>query len=353
MQITKRPYARLNGSEIELFTLSNHNGLTAEIINYGGIIISLHAPDRKGQMADIMLGYDDLDSYLDRSPFFGAIIGRHANRLEDACFTLDGITYQLNKNEGNNQLHGGLKGFDKVIWNAEIIGEPDHQSLKLSYKSPDGEEHYPGNLDVAVIYSLNEDNAFVIEYTAVSDKDTVVNLTNHAYFNLSGHDSGDILDHQLMIRASRFTVISEACIPTGEIRGVAGTPMDFTRLKSIGAGLLNSMDDEQMKNGEGYDHNWVLNVSGKKPEKAAELYDQKSGRLLEVYTTKPGIQFYSGNHLEKAGKGKGGVEYKKRSGLCLETQYFPNAMKHTHFPSPVLKAGEVYHHVTIYRLGNR
>ena len=353
MQITRKPYARLNGTEIDLFTLTNHNGLKAEIINYGGIIVSLWAPDRSGQQADITLGYDDLDSYLDRSPCFGAIIGRHANRIEDACFTLNGITYQLNKNEGENQLHGGLKGFHKMIWDAEIIGETDNQSLRLKYRSPDGEEHYPGNLDVTVIYSLNEDNALVIEYTAVSDKDTVVNLTNHAYFNLSGHDSGDVLDHQLMIRASRFTVISKACIPTGEIRDVKGTPMDFTRLKTVGSGILNNMDDEQMKNGNGYDHNWVLDVSGKEAEKAAELYDPKSGRLMEVYTTKPGIQFYSGNYLKSAGKGKGGVEYENRSGLCLETQFFPNAMKHSHFPSPILKAGEVYHHVTIYRFGTR
>lgn len=349
MQITKKPFGAINGAPVDLFTLTNHNGLKAEIINYGGIIVSLYTPDRNGAMADITLGYDDLGSYLERSPYFGAIVGRYANRLEGACFTLNGITYNLNRNEGDNQLHGGLRGFDKVIWDAQIIGEPDHQSLQLRYKSPDGEERYPGNLAVTVVYSLNEDNALVIEYTAVSDKDTVVNLTNHAYFNLSGHDSGDVLDHQLMIRARRFTVIDEACVPTGEIRDVSGTPMDFRRMKTVGIGLMNDMDDEQMKFGAGYDHNYVLDTSGKTPEKAAELYEPRSGRLMEVYTTKPGIQFYSGNHLVSAGLGKGGTAYKNWSGLCLETQYFPNSMRHAHFPSPILKAGEIYRHVTIYR----
>lgn len=353
MKITRRPYARLNGKEVDIFTLENHNGLRAEIINYGGIITSLFTPDRMGRMADITLGYDDLDSYVERSPFFGAIIGRHANRIEGARFTINGVTYELNKNEGENQLHGGIKGFDKVIWDASIIGEPDKEILRLKYISPDGEEHYPGNLDVTVDYSLNEDDALVIEYRAVSDKDTVVNLTNHAYFNLSGHDSGDILDHQLMIRARKFTPISAECIPTGEIRDVAGTPMDFTKLKTIGSGLLENPDDEQLLFGQGYDHNFILDVSGKTPEKAAELYDPRSGRLVEVFTTKPGIQFYSGNHVAGAGRGKGGVVYTKRSGLCLETQYFPNSLKHTHFPSPILKAGETYHHITIYRFGTR
>ncbi|HOL83758.1 aldose epimerase family protein [Thermoclostridium caenicola] len=351
MRITKKPFGKINNEEIHLYSLVNSNGMRADIINFGGTIVSLYTPDRNGHLQDITLGYDKLEDYVRPNPFFGAIIGRHANRLEDASFTLNGVFYQLNRNEGNNQLHGGLVGFDKKVWTAEIIGDSQQESLRLKYLSPDMEENYPGNLDVTVTYTLTEQNELVIDYHAVSDKDTVVNLTNHAYFNLSGHDSGAIYEHQLMINARRFTPISEACLPTGEIRDVAGTPFDFTSMKAVGKGLLECMDDEQMRFGSGYDHNFVLDVSGKAPEKAAEVYDPKSGRVMEVYTTKPGVQFYTGNHLNETGKG--GAVYKKHGGLCLETQYFPNSMKHTHFPSPILRAGEIYHHITIYKFGAR
>lgn len=351
MSITKKPFGKIGDKDIHLYTLENGNGLKAEIINYGGIIVSLYTPDRNGNLADITLGFDNLEDYVQRNPFFGAIIGRHANRLEDASFTLNGVFYQLNRNEGRNQLHGGLEGFDKKIWEAEITKEDGQESLRLRYISPDMEENYPGNLDVTVTYTLNDNNELVIDYRAVSDKDTVVNLTNHAYFNLSGHDSGTIHHHQLMINAKRFTPISDEWLPTGEIREVAGTPFDFTEMRTIGKGLQECTDDEQMRYGSGYDHNFVLDVSGKAPEKAAELYDPSTGRFMEVYTTKPGVQFYTGNHLDV--KGKGSAVYRKHSGLCLETQYFPNSMKHRHFPSPILRAGETYHHVTIYKFGAR
>ena len=344
MRITKKPFGKTNSQEVFLYTLVNSNGMKAEITNYGGIIVSLYVPDRDGNNKDVTLGFDNFEDYIHPHPFFGAIIGRHANRLEDASFTLNGVLYKLNPNEGKNQLHGGLEGFDKKVWSSEIIGDSGQESLRLRCLSPDMEENYPGNLDVTVTYTLNDRNELVIDYHAVSDKDTEVNLTNHAYFNLSGHDSGNIHNHQLMINARRFTPYPRPAY-LREIRDVPN-PFDFTKMKAVGKGLLECMDDEQMKFGSGYDHNFVLDVSGKAPEKAAELYDPQSGRFMEVYTTKPGVQFYSGNHVNV--KGKGGTHYRKHSGLCLETQYFPNSMKHTHFPSPILRAGEVYHHITIY-----
>jgi len=342
-----------DGKEVKLFVLENSNGVTVKIMNYGGIIVSIHVPDKNGAFDDVTLGYDNLNDYIQKGGtyYFGALIGRHANRIEDARFELNGIEYSLYKNDGENHLHGGLKGFDKVVWDAEIVQSNNEEHLQLSYRSKDGEEGYPGNLDVRVTYTLTNDNAIKIEYFAVSDKDTVVNLTNHAYFNLSGHASGDILEHQLMINADRFTLINDQCIPTGEIKEVKGTPMDFTSLTPIGPGLLSGY--EQIDFGKGYDHNWVLNVSGKGPEKAAELYDPKSGRVMEVLTTKPRIQFYSGNFIKENEAGKDGARYNKRSGLCLETQYFPNALKHKHFPSPILRAGERYQHTTIYKFSVR
>ncbi|HHV98372.1 MAG TPA: galactose mutarotase [Clostridiaceae bacterium] len=336
------------GKEVYIYELSNSKGMTAEIINYGGIVVSLNVPDRNGKIDDVVLGYDKLEDYENKNnPYFGAIIGRHANRIEDSVFEINGKEYRLNANEGENHLHGGLKGFDKVVWNAEIIKNSDGECLQLSYTSPDGEENYPGNLDTKVTYTLTNDNALRIDYYAVSDKDTVVNLTNHSYFNLSGHGKGDITEHKVMINADKFTAINEECLPTGEIREVKGTPMDFTALTAIKPGLSSGY--EQIIFGKGYDHNFVLNVSGKDIEKAAEVFDEKSGRLMEVYTTKPGIQFYTGNFLSDDCIGKGGTRYGMRSGLCLETQYFPNAMKHKHFPSPVLRAGQEYRHTTIYK----
>ena len=335
-----------DGTEIYLYKLSNKNKMSVGIINYGGIIVSIEVPDRDGNIDDVNLGYDNLEQYLEIGQYFGAIIGRHGNRIENAEFDLNGITYRLAKNDGNNHLHGGKRGFDKVVWQAEPIEKDGVQALQLSYLSPDGEENYPGNLDVKVTYTLTDDNSLRIDYFAVSDKDTVVNLTNHAYFNLSGHGSGDILDHQIMINADRFTVINNECIPTGEIRDVSNTPMDLRTLKKVREGIESK--DDQIACGNGYDHNWVLNVSGDKPEKAAEVFEPVSGRLMEVFTTKPGMQFYSGNAITRV-TGKGGAVYDKRGALCLETQYYPNGTKHKHFPSPFLKAGEEYRHTTIYK----
>ncbi len=347
MSIQKSFYGNLpDGSQVDLFTLANSNGMTVKIINYGGTIISIEVPDKYGKIDDITLGFDTLEEYCKFTSFFGALVGRHANRIENSEFELNGTVYHLAANDGRNHLHGGIKGFDKVVWQAGIIDTAGAQSLQLLYRSPDGEENYPGNLDVKVTYTLTEENELKIEYHAVSDKDTVVNLTNHAYFNLSGHASGDVLDHELKINADRFTVVNNECIPTGEIRQVKDTPMDFTVLTRVGNGINSTY--EQIVCGKGYDHNWILNVGGKTPEKAAEVFDPKTGRLMEVYTTKPGVQFYSGNFINGV-PGKGGAVYNKRNGLCLETQYFPNAMKHKHFPSPILKAGDEYKHTTIYK----
>lgn len=351
MSITKSLFHTMkDGTQIHMYKLANSKKMTVGIINYGGTIVSIEVPDRNGRLQDITLGYDNLDQYLKKSFFFGALVGRHANRIEDSTFELNGKIYHLAKNDGDNHLHGGNKGFDKVVWKAAAIDGMEGPALQLSYRSVDGEENYPGNLDVEVIYTLTGENELKIDYYAVSDKDTVVNLTNHAYFNLSGHASGNIYKHLLKINADRFTVVDNECIPTGEIRDVKNTPMDFTELTPIGAGIDSV--DEQIACGKGYDHNWVLNVSGKAPEKAAELYDPETGRLMEVFTTKPGVQFYSGNFLEGA-IGKEGAVYGKRSGLCLETQFFPNAMKHKHFPSPILRAGDEYRHTTTYKFSCR
>lgn len=350
MGIKKRLFGVTDkGCTVHIFDMANTKGMEVSIINYGGRVVSIKVPDKNGNAADVALGYDNIENYLnDKGIYFGAIAGRYANRIEGASFILNGKEYKLAKNDGNNHLHGGIKGFDKVIWDAEVIKKDGEEKLLLTYMSHDGEEGYPGNLKVKVTYSVTEESELRIDYNAVSDKDTIVNLTNHTYFNLAGHDSGSILKHQLMINGDRFTVINDECIPTGEIRKVYGTPMDFTTLRPIDWSFTPEEDD-QLKCGNGYDHNWVLNVSGEAPEKAAELYEPLSGRIMEVYTTKPGIQFYSGNFLDGSLHGKKNSVYGKREGLCLETQYFPNSMRHLEFPSPVLKAGEEYKHTTIYK----
>jgi aldose 1-epimerase len=348
MSITKKFFGETaDGTKVDIFTLINSNGMVAEITNFGGILVSLKVPDNKGKFDDVVLGYDKLEYYLKNPTFFGALIGRHANRIEKGKFEINGIEYNVAINDGNNHLHGGLAGFDKKVWHAEIVKKDHNECIELTYRSKDGEENYPGNLDVKVTYTLTDENAIELDYFAISDKDTVVNLTNHSYFNLSGHASGDILKHQVMINADKFTVSDKESIPTGEIRNVKGTPMDLTKLTTIGDGI--DSDYEQIVFAGGYDHNWVLNVSGKSPEKSAEVYDPRSGRIMEVYTTEPGVQLYTGNYLGSTEKGKGGAVYKKRAGLCLETQYFPNSLKHKNFPSPVLKAGQEYKHTTIYR----
>jgi aldose 1-epimerase len=352
MSIEKRVFGKTaEGIEVELFRLKNSQGMVAEITNYGGVIVSLIVPDGKGNYDDVVLGFDNLEDYTKKGPFFGALIGRHANRIENSTFEINGVTYNVAKNEGENHLHGGITGFDKVVWSPEIIVNDGQEAIQLSYLSKDGEEGYPGNLNVKVTYTLTEDNALQIDYYAITDKDTVVNLTNHSYFNLSGHDSGDILEHKVQLNSDKFTVADKYSIPIGEIKAVKATPLDFTELKPIEDGIYSDYD--QIVFGNGFDHNWVLNVSGKAPEKAAVVVDDNSGRIMEVYTTKPGVQLYTGNFLDGTQIGKGGAHYKQRAGLCLETQYFPNSLKHKHFPTPILRTGEEYKHTTIYKFSNK
>ena len=334
-----------SGEPVELYTLTNANGMEARIMTYGGTVVSLKTPDRHGKLGDVALGYETLDGYVKNSPYFGAIIGRYGNRIGKARFSLDGKEHTLGKNNGENMLHGGFKGFDKVVWKAKEVKSKDGVGLSLSYVSKDGEEGFPGNLTVIVVYTLTNNNELKIEYNATTDKTTVVNLTNHSYFNLAGE--GSILQHELMIDASRFTPVDAGLIPTGELRSVKGTPMDFTRSTVIGARI--DQQDEQLTAGRGYDHNWVLNNVTGSLALAARVYEPGSGRVMEIYTTEPGIQFYSGNFLDGSITGKNGQVYRKRYGLCLETQHFPDSPNKPGFPSTVLKPGRKYKTTTIYK----
>src|SRR5579863_8527316 len=310
-----------DGQTIDLFTLTNQDGMKVAVTNYGGRIVSILVPDRTGKMADVVLGYDKLDGYLGNDPFFGALVGRYGNRIAKARFSLDGVEYKLAANNGPNSLHGGIKGFDKQVWKAhEIPGA--RPALELTYLSRDGEEGFPGNLSVKVVYTLAEANELRIDYTATTDKDTVLNLTNHSYFNLAGQGNGDILKHVLMINADRFTPVDSTLIPTGELRSVAGTPLDFREPTAIGARIDSG--DEQIRFGKGYDHNFVLN-RGAHLKLAARVTEPESGRVLEVMTTQPGVQFYTGNFLDGTVHGKGGKAYARRSAFCLETQHFPDS----------------------------
>jgi aldose 1-epimerase len=335
-----------NGKEVYIYTLENSNGMKVEICTYGGAIVSSLVPSKNGEFVNVILGYDNLESYLKGNKFFGALIGRFGNRIQYGKFALNGKEYKLAQNDGENHLHGGLKGFDKVVWDAKIV-ENSANTLELSYFSPDGEEGYPGNLDVKVKYVLTEGNAIEINYMATTDKDTIVNLTNHAYFNLSGHSSGDVINQKLMINANKFTVNDKYSIPTGEIREVEGTPMDFRTLTPIGKNI--NSDYEQIVFGNGYDHNWVLNANGSDDLIAAKAVDDNTGIAMDVYTTTPGIQFYSGNFLDGSDIGKDKAVYNKRNGFCLETQYFPNSVNCEKFKSPILRAGEQYNHRTVYK----
>ncbi|HVO99082.1 MAG TPA: aldose epimerase family protein [Bryobacteraceae bacterium] len=330
------------GAAVKIFTLTNKNGLEARITSYGGRLVSLKTPDKAGAMGDVVLGFDSLDGYLSENPFFGALVGRYANRIGHAQFTLDGALYKVPKNDGENSLHGGLRGFDKVVWTArELPGG----GLELTYLSKDGEEGYPGNLKATVIYHLTDANELKIDYEATTDKDTVVNLTNHSYFNLKG--SGDILGHQLTLNADRFTPVDSGLIPTGVLQMVAGTPFDFRKSTAIGARI--DKNDEQLKLGRGYDHNWVLNKKDSELSLAARVEEPASGRIMEVWTTQPGVQFYTGNFLDGTIKGKGGQVYVRRAALCLETQHFPDSPNKPNFPSTVLKPGQHYKSTTIYK----
>jgi len=333
------------GEPVELYTLTNRNGMEARIMTYGGTVVSLKVPDRHGNPGDVVLGYDTLDGYLKKSEYFGAIIGRYGNRIGRGSFSLNGKQYTLPKNNGENTLHGGIRGFDKVVWKAKEVRGTESVGLKLSYLSKDGEEGFPGNLSVIVVYTLTNTNELKIVYSAITDKTTVVNLTQHSYFNLAGE--GDILKHQLMINATRFTPVDSGLIPTGELRPVKGTPMDFTKPEAIGARIGEA--DEQLRVGKGYDHNWVLNHTTGTFVLAARVFEQKSGRVMEVSTTEPGLQFYSGNFLDGSVTGKGGQVYKHRYGFCLETQHFPDSPNKPRFPSTVLKPSQNYKTTTIYK----
>jgi aldose 1-epimerase len=327
--------------------------MQVKITNYGGIVVSLTAPDRNRKFADVVLGYNDLDSYLKPPfPYFGAIVGRYANRIAKGRFTLNGEEYKLAVNNGENTLHGGIKGFDKVVWKVkQVRTTPAGPALFLTYLSKDGEEGYPGNLTVTVVYTLTNNNELKIDYTASTDKDTVTNLTHHSYFNLAGEGNGDILDHQLVLKANRFIPTDAGAIPTGELRNVAGTPFDFRAATAIGARING--DDEQLKLGKGYDHTWVINGRAGSLRQAAIAYEPKSGRVMEVWTTEPGVQFYTGNYLDGTITGKAGKPYPRRSGFCLETQHYPDSPNQPNFPTTTLKKGAVYRSTTIYRFSAR
>jgi aldose 1-epimerase len=345
MSIKKQAFGKTeDGKNVDLYTLTNANGLKAEIITFGGIVTSLQVPDRKGKFADIVLGCDSPEEYAKSSTYFGALIGRFGNRIAKGKFTLDGVEYKLATNNGPNHLHGGVKGFDKVVWNAKPVQSKEGPALKLTYKSRDGEEGYPGNLSCTVVYTLTNNNELKISYEAKTDKATIVNLTHHSYFNLAGFSSGDVLGHELMIKADRFTPVDKTLIPTGEIKPVKGTPWDFTKPMAIGSRI------KQVEGG--YDHNYVLNSSDGSLALAASVYEAKTGRVMEVFTTEPGVQFYTGNFLDGSIKGKGAV-YNKHAGFCLEAQHFPDSPNKSNFPSVVLKPGEKYTQLTVYKFSAR
>jgi aldose 1-epimerase len=352
MRVSREVFGKMpDGRVVEAFDLRNEHGMKARIITYGGIVVSLEVPDRQGNFADVVLGYNSLEQYLKDSPYFGAIVGRYGNRIANARFVLDGVEYRLAANDGPNHLHGGLKGFDKVVWQGEPIREKDAVGVRLTYLSPDGEEGYPGNLHATVTYRLTNRNELRIDYEATTDKPTIVNLTHHSYFNLAGEGRGDILGHLLQIYADRFTPVDAGLIPTGELRSVEGTPFDFRQPTAIGQRI--DWDDEQLRNGRGYDHNFVLNSGGGTLALAATVFEPTTGRAMEVLTTEPGLQFYSGNFLDGHHVGKSGEPYGHRSGFCLEAQHFPDSPNKPHFPSVVLRPGEVYRQTTIYRFSVR
>jgi aldose 1-epimerase len=345
---TEENYGVTNeGRTVEIYTLSNAHNARVRITNYGAIVQSLYVPDRNDQLEDIVLGYDTLEEYLKDTSFFGAIVGRFGNRIAGGKFSLNGEDYQLSQNEGNNHLHGGTNGFFRKVWEAEKVHSDLGPALQLTYLSPDMEEGYPGNLTITVIYTLTDNNELRIDYTATTDKRTIINPTHHSYFNLSGDFNIPILDHELTIDADTYTPIDADFIPTGELKPVADTPMDFRNAIQIGTRINDEYD--QLKFAGGYDHNWVLNNFDGTVRKVAELFDPGSGRTMEVYTDQPGLQFYSGNFLDGTIIGKGGILYRHRTGLCLETQFFPNSPNEESFPSVVLNPGETYRQTTIYR----
>jgi aldose 1-epimerase len=350
--VKKQAYGKMpDGAAVELYSLTNANGMQAGIITYGGTVVSLTAPDRNGKYADVVLGMDDLAGYMKATAFFGALIGRYGNRIGHAQFTLDGNTYKLPANDNGNTLHGGPAGFDKRVWTV-VPGSnsPDGPTLALTYVSKDGEAGFPGTLTAKVFYTLTAKNELKIDYVATTDKPTVVNLTNHSYFNLAGQGEGDVLGHEVTILADRFTPVDDKLIPTGELRSVAGTPFDFTKSTAIGARI--EANDEQIKFGKGYDHNWVLNKGAAFITKAAEVHEPKSGRVMEVWTNEPALQFYTGNFLDGTLQGKGKT-YIHRGAFCMETQHYPDSPNKPAFPTTELKPGETYRTTTLYRFSAR
>jgi aldose 1-epimerase len=344
--IVNRPFGWMpDGRTVELYQLRNENGFEASITPYGGIVTSVMVPDRKGRYEDVVLGFDDLEGYLGPHPYFGAVIGRYANRISGGRFTLGGREFVLHCKDDGNHLHGGRSGFDKALWNARP--GPGALELTLEYVSRDGEQGYPGQLEATVTYAVKPDNQLRIDYHCTTDKPTHVNLTNHSYFNLAGAGGGDVLDHLLTIDAEKFAPVDRALIPTGELREVAGTPMDFRSSCAVGARIDD--EDEQLQIGSGYDHNFVVSRRGREPSLAARVVEPTSGRVMEVLTTEPGIQFYSANYLDGSIEGKGGVTYGRRCALCLETQHFPDSPNRPEFPSTVLRPGEEWRSTTVYR----
>jgi aldose 1-epimerase len=348
--VKKQSFGTREERPINLYTLTNSHGIEIRTMNYGGIIVSMRVPDRKGQFADIVLGHDTLDGYVPNPPYIGAVVGRYANRIANGAFTLDGKTYTLPKNDGPNTLHGGVKStFDKVVWDdAPVKGK---NGVAFTYLSKDGEEGFPGNLKVKVTYALNDENELTVDYEATTDKATPINLSQHSYFNLAGEGTGDILSHELMLNGDRFTPVDKNLIPTGELRPVKGTPLDFTTSTKIGSRIDDSYDQLQL--GHGYDHNFVINRKGDGFELAARVYEPTSGRVLEVSTTQPGVQFYTGNFLDGTVTGKQGHVYKRRYAFCLETQHFPDSPNHPDFPSTILKPGETFHSKTVFKFSTR
>jgi aldose 1-epimerase len=343
--VQSQPFGSVDGRAITLYTLTNAHGMEVRAMNYGGIIVSVRVPDRNGQFADVVLGHETLDGYRPNPPFFGAIVGRYANRIANGTFKLDGETYNLPKNDGPNTLHGGDKGFDKAVWDGEPL--KGRTGVAFSYFSKKGEEGFPGNLRVKVTYTLTSANSLEIDYEATTDKATPINLSQHSYFNLKGEGDGDILDHEIMINADRFTPVDRNLIPTGELRPVKGTPLDFTKPMKIGARIDDNYD--QLVLAHGYDHNFVINREGGGLVLAARVYEPTTGRTLEVSTTQPGVQFYTGNFLDGTITGKQGHVYKKHYGFCLETQHFPDSPNHPSFPSTILRPGETFHQKTVFK----
>lgn len=345
--ISKKLFGKTSDqTAVDLYTLRNSKGMEAKIMTYGGIVTSLKVPGRNGSFDDLVLGYDHLEGYLKKNPCFGALIGRYGNRIARGRFSLNGVTYTLAVNNGPNHLHGGLKGFDKVIWSARPVDTPNGPALQLNYLSRDGEEGYPGNLLVTAIYTVTEDNALTVDFVATTDKETVCNLTHHSYFNLAG--KGDVLGHLACINADQFTPVDAGLIPTGELRPVAGTPLDFRQPTPIGL-RINDTSSDQIRFGNGYDHNFVLNKKGSELSLAARVTEPGSGRAMEVWTTEPGVQFYTANFLDGTITGKSGWVYQARQGFCFEPQHFPDSPNHPEFPATVLKPGETYRNTIRYK----